>query len=75
MMQTFKYRIYPTKEQKKALEKRLEEARFLYNKLLEASIKSYKEGGINACGDDTSTSEKAEASITVEAERQGGNGI
>ena len=43
MKRAFKYRIYPTKEQEESLKKQIEEARILYNLLLEASIKAYKE--------------------------------
>ncbi len=43
MKRAFKYRLYPTKEQEDLLNKYLEEARQLYNSLLEASIKAYKE--------------------------------
>ncbi len=35
MRKTFKYRLYPTKEQRRLLEQQLEECRWLYNRLLE----------------------------------------
>ena len=43
MKRAFKYRLYPTKEQEELLDKYVEESRQLYNLLLEASIKAYKE--------------------------------
>ena len=43
MKRAFKYRVYPTKEQEELLDKYLEESRQLYNLLLEASTKAYKE--------------------------------
>ncbi len=65
MVRTFKYRIYPTEKQEKTSGKQLNEARFLCNKLLEASIKSYK----------TSTLERAEASNVVGSGETEENGI
>jgi putative transposase len=34
MRRTFKYRLYPTKQQQRLLEQQLEECRWLYNHLL-----------------------------------------
>ena len=52
MKRAFKYRLYPTKEQEEILDKYLEESRQLYNSLLEASIKAYKEENKNLLGYD-----------------------
>src|SRR6516162_1753042 len=35
MRKTFKYRLYPTKQQQRLLDQQLEECRWLYNRLLE----------------------------------------
>ncbi len=50
MIRSFKYRLYVTKEQDIVLDKQLEEARALYNLLLEASIKAYKEDNKSLLG-------------------------
>ncbi len=42
MRRTFKYRLYPTKEQKKHIRFTLERCRLLYNRLLEECILAYK---------------------------------
>lgn len=42
---TFKYRLYPTKEQKKVIHFTLERCRLLYNRLLEERILSYNTTG------------------------------
>ena len=52
MRRAFKYRLYPTKEQEELLDKYLEESRQLYNSLLEASIKAYKEENKHLLGYD-----------------------
>jgi putative transposase len=41
----FKFRLYPTEEQKVFFEKNAGCSRFVYNKLLEASIEEYKQTG------------------------------
>ncbi len=41
----FKFRLYPTKEQEVFFERSVGCARFVYNKLLEASIAEYKNTG------------------------------
>ena len=52
MKRAFKYRVYPSKKQEELLDKYLEESRQLYNLLLEASIKAYKEENKNLLGYD-----------------------
>jgi putative transposase len=39
----FKYRLYPTKEQRRLLEQQLEECRWLYNRLLEERQRAWEE--------------------------------
>ncbi|MDQ8734585.1 helix-turn-helix domain-containing protein, partial [Paenibacillus sp. LHD-38] len=41
----FKYRLYPTSEQKRAIQIVLERCRLLYNRLLEERILAYKAEG------------------------------
>ncbi len=43
---TYKFRIYPSEEQKKFLNIQFGHCRFVYNKLLEMAIKEYKEQGM-----------------------------
>jgi putative transposase len=43
LIRTFKYRIYPTKQQETLLNQTIEECRWLYNHLLETRISSWKE--------------------------------
>ncbi|MFD0695635.1 RNA-guided endonuclease InsQ/TnpB family protein [Paenibacillus sp. GCM10027628] len=45
MRLTFKYRLYPTKEQKKKIKFTLERCRLLYNRLLEERILTFKREG------------------------------
>ena len=52
LKRAFKYRIYPTEEQEAVLNKRLEESRLLYNLLLDASIKAYKDDNKRLLGYD-----------------------
>lgn len=52
-MKTFKYRIYPTKGQKKILEKQLEECRWLYNHILQVRIETYEKTGKSLSNFDT----------------------
>ncbi len=42
MLKTYKYRIYPTEEQKNFLSKSMGCARYIYNKALETKIKTYE---------------------------------
>jgi putative transposase len=42
MRKTFKYRLYPTKEQRRLLEQQLEECRWLYNRLLEERKRAWE---------------------------------
>ncbi len=55
MIRAFKYRIYPSKEQEKVLDSQLEQARLLYNLLLEKSIEAYKKEGKGILGYNLST--------------------
>lgn len=43
MRKTFKYRLYPTKEQRHLLDQQLEECRWLYNRLLEERKRTWEE--------------------------------
>jgi putative transposase len=45
MRRTYKYRLYPTKEQKKQIAFTLERCRILYNRLLEERILAYRNEG------------------------------
>ena len=45
MLVAYKYRIYPTKEQKQKIQFTLERCRLLYNRLLEERILAYKQEG------------------------------
>ena len=49
MKKTFKYRLYPTSNQKHFLEKTLEECRWLYNTFLEQRQAAYTEVGLSPC--------------------------
>src|SRR5260370_35757523 len=42
---TFKYRLYPTKQQQRLLEQQLEECRWLYNHLLAARRAAWEQRG------------------------------
>src|SRR5215469_13578896 len=43
MRKMFKYRLYPTKEQRRLLDQQLEECRWLYNRLLEERKTAWEE--------------------------------
>ncbi len=43
MRRTFKYRLYPTKQQQRLVEQQLEECRWLYNELLAARRGAWQE--------------------------------
>jgi len=45
LLVAYKYRIYPTKEQKQKIQFTLERCRLLYNRLLEERILAYKQAG------------------------------
>lgn len=45
MLKAFKYRLYPNREQRKAIDFTLERCRLLYNRLLEERIHAYKSEG------------------------------
>lgn len=45
MLVSFKYRLYPTSEQKRTIHFTLERCRLLYNRLLEERILAYKTEG------------------------------
>ena len=45
MRRSYKYRLYPTKDQKKKIEFILERCRLLYNRLLEERILAYEQDG------------------------------
>ena len=47
MLRAYKFRLYPTEEQKMILTNSLDAARFVYNKLLEHKINKYKEEKTN----------------------------
>src|SRR5690625_3778760 len=47
MLRTFKYRIYPTKEQTKKIDQTLYLCRYLYNNALEQRITVYKKHNIS----------------------------
>lgn len=44
MLKTYKYRIYPTEEQAKSIDKNIDCCRFIYNWGLERKIEEYKKG-------------------------------
>ncbi|NOU89114.1 helix-turn-helix domain-containing protein [Paenibacillus sp. LMG 31460] len=46
MLRTYKFRLYPTKEQKETIHCTLERCRLLYNRLLEERILAYKQSVI-----------------------------
>ncbi|GEM_PF-4262005 len=50
MLKTFKFRIYPTKDQIVKLSMHFGYVRFMYNYFLDYSQEQYK-AGIQACGD------------------------
>lgn len=43
LMKTFQYRLYPTKEQRRLLERQLEECRWLWNTLLAERKRTWEE--------------------------------
>jgi putative transposase len=43
VLKTFKYRLYPNKEQRRLLEQQLEECRWLYNRLLEERQRAWED--------------------------------
>lgn len=45
MLKSFKFRIYPTQEQKGIINKTIDYSRFIYNKMLENKIKYYEQTG------------------------------
>lgn len=45
MRKTYKYRLYPTKEQKKQIQFIMERCRLLYNRLLEERLLAYRQDG------------------------------
>ncbi len=46
-MKAYKYRIYPTKEQAKAVDETMEKCRLLYNELLALKKETYKKDGVD----------------------------
>lgn len=47
MQKTYKFRLYPTKEQEKAIDETIEKCRQLYNELLTLKKEAYKKRGVN----------------------------
>jgi putative transposase len=47
VLKSYKYRIYPTKEQSELLDKHFNACRFAYNLALETKIRAYKEYGVS----------------------------
>ncbi|MBM7715311.1 putative transposase [Bacillus thermophilus] len=47
MLKTFKYRLYPSQEEKEKIEQTLNDCRFLYNSALEQRIVAYRKHGVS----------------------------
>jgi transposase len=47
LLRTFKFRLYPNREQRKAIDFTLERCRLLYNRLLDERIHAYRKEGIS----------------------------